>query len=725
MNLQSARKTGLDSAAARVRRRRWIVVCGLLGVTVSLAVFAILRQREYQAAETRFRLNARQRADVTKHVVRDQLAIVRALAAFYAGSQEVERSEFHEFSSTLLADYRGAESLAWAPHVIAANRAAQEQVARAEGVPDYQIRDRSATATLIPAADRDEYFPVFYFEGKPSATSVLGFDLGTLPDGPALFHRSAAARQLVVGAAAPWLTNTPGVTLLAVTPVFNNPLDKSRDTAPRGQLDGFAVGLFSVPKALDEPLELIEPDGIDTYLFLQADDVASARNAAAQCVYVKPSVLRDEALVPREKLPEDTSLLCFRNEFTLGDRNWTVYCEPIASYVAGRRTMLPWATLLAGLVLTGLMVGYLALLTRRTTDVEGLVSRREAELETISSTALDAVIMMDPNGHVAQWNEAAERIFGYRRDEILGRSIHETIVPAQRRKEAHERIRSFSVDGRGPNVGRLVEMNALRRDGSEFPIEMSIAPLRASDGWWAVAIVRDITKRKLIEESLKRERRGLRQMVNLQERDRQLVSYEIHDGLAQQLAGAMMKFQAVRAALPHDDAATASVFDEAERSLTDALAEARRLISGLRPPVLDEAGVVAAIEYLIGEHQQRGCPNISFSHQVRFERLATPLEITLFRVVQEALTNACRYSQSERIEVTLTQPNGKVRVEVRDFGVGFDPAAVETGRYGVQGMRERARLMGGSAEIIAAPGKGVCVRVELPVIDEDLAEDEE
>jgi signal transduction histidine kinase len=147
------------------------------------------------------------------------------------------------------------------------------------------------------------------------------------------------------------------------------------------------------------------------------------------------------------------------------------------------------------------------------------------------------------------------------------------------------------------------------------------------------------------------------------------------------------------------------------------MAETRRLVGGLRPLVFDESGIVAAIDYLIAEHKQRGGPEIEFSHKISFQRLAAPLETAVFRIVQESLTNACRYSRSAKIRVDVAQTDERVCVEVQDWGVGFDPQRIESGRYGLQGLRERARLFGGTAAIDTAPGRGTLVRVELPLVE--------
>ena len=124
------------------------------------------------------------------------------------------------------------------------------------------------------------------------------------------------------------------------------------------------------------------------------------------------------------------------------------------------------------------------------------------------------------------------------------------------------------------------------------------------------------------------------------------------------------------------------------------------MISGLRPPIIDEQGVAGAVDYLVSELNARGM-SIRFSHQMQTERLDADLEVTIFRIVQEALDNAERHSQSKQAEVSICQQGGNIHIEIRDWGVGFDPERVGDGHFGLEGIRERARLAGGWAKVTA------------------------
>ena len=112
-----------------------------------------------------------------------------------------------------------------------------------------------------------------------------------------------------------------------------------------------------------------------------------------------------------------------------------------------------------------------------------------------------------------------------------------------------------------------------------------------------------------------------------------------------------------------------------------------------------------------------GAPEIEYRHAVKFQRLEPTLENSLFRIAQEAMTNACRHSKSEKVHVKLTQKGDDVTLEVRDWGIGFDQDTVQENRFGLEGIRERCRILGGELSIKSKPGEGTVVRVTFPVLE--------
>jgi len=217
----------------------------------------------------------------------------------------------------------------------------------------------------------------------------------------------------------------------------------------------------------------------------------------------------------------------------------------------------------------------------------------------------------------------------------------------------------------------------------------------------------EIKERKHAEQTIRKERQYLQYLLDLQDRDRQLISCELHDGLVQQLAGAIMRFEA-----GHLDAGL--------ELLRACMKEARWLINGLRPPILDECGLVAAIEDLVSQDSGEGEPTVEFTHKIACDRLPCCLENAIFRIIQESLTNARRHSQSMKVRIRLVRREDGIRIEVEDWGIGFNPRQIAEGHFGLKGINERARLFGGAAIIWSSPGKGTRIVVDLPLAASSL-----
>jgi len=228
----------------------------------------------------------------------------------------------------------------------------------------------------------------------------------------------------------------------------------------------------------------------------------------------------------------------------------------------------------------------------------------------------------------------------------------------------------------------------------------------------------EITEMKRTEDALKHEQDLLRNLIEVQEREKQYISYEFHDGLIQYAAGARMFLESYKRKL--DFTADAELVDKAIKSLEIGIAEGRRVIRGIRPTVLDDMGVEAAIDDLVDQ-----CAGSGLQVNARCEpglgRLPATLEATVYRVAQEAITNARKYSRTDRIDIDLRRDGHDLRLEVRDYGVGFDVEAMRKEGFGLIGMNERVRLLGGECKITSVPNEGttIAVRIPIPQADDD------
>ena len=746
-------------------RPSWIWLLGSGGAVLAIVFAMLLRQREDAVAERLFLLNAQKRSEAVKNLMNDRLVAVRALDGLFESSQEVDPQEFRKFAERLLADIRGVRLLAWGARVRHQQREAFERATSVALTTDFVIRDwQNGQWTVAP--QRQAYAPLIYVSSAPGLTIPAGWDVLASDELDSLLRHAEGSGRLTAAAASGPLIERPPArppqgqeshpSAAGETPgreaakVEGKTVEQTGDTtaekavanatkasspengqtahshrpliavivplravpkfaaAPELPWPSFVMGVFSAEEIVNDAINIFEPAGVDVWL------AAESSPESLDMLTFRPSAWRTEETSELLLPPSPGEGLQYRDRFEAGGRNWQVICKAIDDYYARHRSWRSLNVLVGGWALSGLLTAYLLVVMRQSGQIEQWAVQRAAELETVSNAALDAVVIMDPDGRVAHWNPAAERMFGYRRDEVLGRSVYEILVPESRRAEALDAVRRFSRTGRGEVVGKVVEMEAVRRDGALVPVELSVAAMKQPDGWWAVAVVRDIAHRKHAEQLLLRERALLRQLLDLHERERQLIGYEIHDGLTQQIAGALMKSQALASAVKSIPQAEEKAAELAAL-LKDALAESRQLIAGLRPALLNEAGPAAAIEVFVEQQNRQSHSRVEFTNRAQTQRFAPPIEAALFRIVQEAVHNAIRYSQSDRIEVELSETHGNIEACVRDRGIGFDPDRVEHGHFGLQGIRERARLLGGVAEILSRPGEGTMVRVRFPI----------
>ncbi|MFZ1933113.1 MAG: PAS domain S-box protein [Thermoguttaceae bacterium] len=341
------------------------------------------------------------------------------------------------------------------------------------------------------------------------------------------------------------------------------------------------------------------------------------------------------------------------------------------------------------------------------------LAESEAKYRQLVETTDTGYLILDAEGRVVDANKEYVRISGHRDlAEITGHSVVEWTAP-------YDKARNARAVGECVRAGRVqqLEIDYIGPDGTITPVEINANVITTKEGQRIVSLCRDITERKQTRDALERERQSLWRMLQASDHERQTISYEIHDGLAQYLAAAMMRFQAHDTLRENSPAKAKTAYETAVELVRQAHSESRRLISEVRHPVIDKSGLETAISHLVHEQRLSAGPKIEYHISVQFGRLPPILENALYRIVQEALTNACKHSKSQKVTVTVTQEGEHVQLEVRDWGIGFDQDAVGKGHFGVEGIRQRVRLLGGRLTIESKPGSGALVQVVVPILE--------
>ena len=232
----------------------------------------------------------------------------------------------------------------------------------------------------------------------------------------------------------------------------------------------------------------------------------------------------------------------------------------------------------------------------------------------------------------------------------------------------------------------------------------------------SVQLAHDLERLQAELAAVQAERKLLLESLAYHERDRQLMGFEIHDGVVQDMTAALMFLEASGGQASFPSAEVREQHERGVRILREAVQEARRLIRGLIPVELDERGLAASLTRLVERFRTDQGMQIDCRADV-LVRLTPAVEMIVLRIVQEALNNVWKHSQTNKAEVLLVQQGDELEVSVRDWGVGFDPAHLVPSGYGLTGIRERARLLGGTATIEGGPGSGTRVSVRFALRD--------
>ncbi|HEU0247005.1 MAG TPA: PAS domain S-box protein [Gaiellaceae bacterium] len=325
----------------------------------------------------------------------------------------------------------------------------------------------------------------------------------------------------------------------------------------------------------------------------------------------------------------------------------------------------------------------------------------EERLQAAIRGAPVAIVEVDLGNRVRLWNPAAERIFGWAADEVIGSVV--PVVPPEREGE----FRSLLERVRKGEAYTGFETVRMRRDGTRIDVEISAAPIRDATGTVVshMALFSDITDRKRHEQDLRASRARL---VVAADEARQELERNLHDGAQQRLVALSVSLRLAESKLGADTAAASSILLSAREELAQALSELRELARGIHPAVLTDRGLGPAVEGLVARTP------MPVEVDVCSGRLPPAVEAASYYVVAEALTNVAKYSNATGASVEVTREDGRVVIQVTDDGTGgADPARGS----GLRGLADRVAALDGVLSVESTVGQGTRVRAEIPVAD--------
>ena len=358
-----------------------------------------------------------------------------------------------------------------------------------------------------------------------------------------------------------------------------------------------------------------------------------------------------------------------------------------------------------------------------------------------------AIFMLDANGCVSTWNSGAERIKGYKSEEIIGKHLS-VFYPEEdlRNRKPWCELEVAAQEGRLEDEGWRI-----RKDGSKFWANVIITALRDGNGrlYGYGKVTCDATERKQTHEALRQANERLqseviarakaehklyeseqslrklsRHLLRTQDDERRRIGRDLHDSLGQYLAILKMNLDSLQLSLKLNDSERFQL-EQCVRLSDDAVKEVRTISYLLYPPMLEELGLKSAIPWYLDGFARRSNVKTTLEIPADFGRLSQDVELTLFRILQEALTNVHRHSGSRIARVRLMHQDGKVTMEIEDQGKGF-PTTIVAGYkeglpgglgVGLRGMDERTKQLGGQLELIPGKTGGALVRAIVPAAE--------
>ena len=338
----------------------------------------------------------------------------------------------------------------------------------------------------------------------------------------------------------------------------------------------------------------------------------------------------------------------------------------------------------------------------------------ERNYRELFENASDAIWVHDLTGNIMVANKASEKLTGYSVEELTQMNVKVFLSDEGLNLAGHIRRKLLENEP----VTQPYEQHLIRKDGTEAILMLTTNLVKEAGKPTAFQhIARDVTEEKRMQDNL---RYYLSQITKAQEEERRRVARELHDDTSQVLLALSRQIDNFLRGNEHLTPDDVAFLKQMRQQLNDALEGVRRFSQALRPPMLDDLGLLPAVRWLAGETERLTEIEIDFRVAGAERRLPPEVELTLFRAIQEALANVWRHAQASKAEVAVEFGESKVKISVSDNGKGFEPLEImeslpRTGKLGLAGIEERMRLLGGSLKVRSEPGKGTTLIAEAPV----------
>ncbi|MEN8220196.1 MAG: CHASE domain-containing protein [Pseudomonadota bacterium] len=612
----------------------------LLGITLSLTAFIVTRSWESQDIQMKFERLIDNNFASLRRELDISIEVLLGLKGLFEASDFVSRQEFKTFTTQQLTNHPSIQALEWIPKVTAEQRTVYEAAARADGFSTFQFTERHQQGQMVPAGARAEYFPVFYLEPYKGNETALGFDLASnLKRLEALTHSCDTNQILATSQVKLVQEQGKQFGFLIFVPIYEGKAKTCKN------LKGFVLGVYRIGDILEKALNYAGISNIQANLWL----------------YEKENQL----LHYRSAGSLSDTRLKYEKHFKVVGRDWKLVAHPTTEYIAFSQTWHSYSLLVIGLFFTIMLAAYLR---------QRLSELRESRehTQTIIKTVANGILTINQHGIVEFVNPAAERLFGYSVEEIIGQNV-KMLMPEPYYSEHDDYLKNSLRTGESKIIGIGREVTGKRKNGTTFPIDLAVSELRLKQERKFVGIITDITERKKAEQKLVKAKEKAEESNRLKSEFLNVLSHELRTPLTVMLGNLPLLSDA--SDLPEPDEIVEIVED-----IEDSGKHLLTLINDL----LDISKIEAGKMKLAIESFALGAVFKDINIATMIEKKGLVLEllfdqnltitadpIRLKQILFNLLGNAIKFADQGKISFKVTQEKGMTYFTVQDTGCGM------------------------------------------------------
>ncbi|MCH8305594.1 MAG: CHASE domain-containing protein [Candidatus Marinimicrobia bacterium] len=736
--------------ADRIPIKVWSIFAMIfvLGIAITVELFTIFRDLQENEIVDEFIDAAETHQILFQNRIERYLDGLDGLSRFYGSTEAFNRDTFRRYISSYLAVNPEIQALEWIPRVSREARLRYETLARADGLADFVIRERDPDAGMVPAAQRAEYFPVYFVEPMEGNEAAVGFDLASNKTRLAALEKARDTGKIVATARITLVQETgQQYGFLVFMPVYEQGIDPGTIEARRSNLTGFMLGVFRIGDILETSLAPIK----DRYTNVNVTVIDNSAPLDMQLLHFLKSADADPATLdssPVSQSGDNQDRFEHIVSFNIADRQWSVRLDATELTSTLYQQYYGWALLSTGFIFTIFIAFYYLSSRYNIIRTEHLVEERTVELarsesriRSVVETIVDGIITIDELGIIESVNKATERLFGYKAEEIIGKNV-KILMPTPYTDEHDGYLKNYRTTGEKKIIGIGREVSGKRQDGSEFPLYLAVSEVNIGGKRLFTGIVRDLSELRNTQNDLMRAKEEAEEASEIKSQFLANMSHELRTPLNAIIGYSELldeDFQKSGELQYSDDVKKINRSGKHLLSLINDILDISKIEAGKMDLYVESFTVKSLIDEVITTikplaEQNRNSLKLSIADKsVTIQNDRTKLRQILYNL----LSNACKFTTDGKINLSANikkNDDGEdyFFIEVTDSGIGMTKEQLEkifkpfiqadsstTRQYGGTGLglvltKQITDLLGGKISLISELGKGTTFTVTVP-----------